>query len=981
MFEKGRTVRFRRAALARQASAASTFVMNILQYSDLYPGRLQHQFEQTVQQLKAGQFHAAEVKKLAGASFYRAKLSDADRLLFKIGVFKGETQILLLEIILNHAYEKSRFLNGAKIDESKLAPVPDPKALASADLEPLAYINAKNPCFHILDKIISFDEFQHEAFNQRVPLILIGSAGSGKTVLTLEKIKLLMGDVLYVTLSSYLAEHARNLYYAHNYENDQQNLDFLSFREFLESLRVPGNRPITFRAFAGWYGRHRHSYPVKDAHMLYEEFNGVLTGSAIDRPFLSCEDYLALGVRQSIFTADLRPLVYSIFEKYRHWMAEEGWYDLNMTAHAYLRLVQPAYDFVVVDEVQDLTNIQIHLILLSLRRAEQFILCGDANQIVHPNFFSWANVKTMFYERRIGGHSEILRILNSNFRNSPQVIDIANRLLLIKNSRFGSIDRESNYLVRCASQNTGAVEFLSDDEKIKRDLNARTARSTRFAVLVLREEDKPDARRVFQTPLLFSIQEAKGLEYENIILLGFVSACRKEFNEITEGVAVDDLERDLAYARARDKTDKSLEAFKFFINALYVGITRAVRTLYWIEHDTNHRLFNLLDLKVKGQAEQVKNEVSSMDEWREEARKLELQGKQEQAEAIRRTVLGTQSVPWKIITPDTFEELKKEALNPDHFNKQAKQLLYEYALVCAAPYIFEELVRLKFNRASFPEQDRLSVERKYTLDYQEKSLNELKRKINSYGVDFRNPLNQTPLMVAAKLGMTEFVLWLIKEGANPDLRDNWGRIPLQIALRQAFLDPVYARDRLGAVYAGLAPTCIRVKIENRLVKIDGHKMEFFLLHSMLALFQEILRVKIKHHIPAFETGDFIYALMHFPEPVIPYYRRNRAYISGVLARNEVFRLDPYNRKLFIRVSRGFYLPNPCLEIELDERWVNIYDLLRVDFLAREKKNKNLQYLLHVLADVRKEIEKAALKEPSLPVEGAGSAASSKVPAL
>lgn len=138
--------------------------MNVLQYSDLHPGRLQRQFEQTVEQLKSGQFHAAEVKKLSGAPFYRAKLSDADRLLFKIGMFKGETQILLLEIIANHAYEKSRFLNGARIDESKFLPVSDPAKLSPADMEPLSYINARNPRIHILDKIISFDECQHEAF-------------------------------------------------------------------------------------------------------------------------------------------------------------------------------------------------------------------------------------------------------------------------------------------------------------------------------------------------------------------------------------------------------------------------------------------------------------------------------------------------------------------------------------------------------------------------------------------------------------------------------------------------------------------------------------------------------------------------------------------------------------------------------------------------------------------------------------------------
>ena len=26
-----------------------------------------------------------------------------------------------------------------------------------------------------------------------------------------------------------------------------------------------------------------------------------------------------------------------------------------------------------------------------------FLLCGDANQIVHPNFFSWSKVKSLFY--------------------------------------------------------------------------------------------------------------------------------------------------------------------------------------------------------------------------------------------------------------------------------------------------------------------------------------------------------------------------------------------------------------------------------------------------------------------------------------------------------------------------------------------------------------------------------------------------------
>jgi len=59
--------------------------------------------------------------------------------------------------------------------------------------------------------------------------------------------------------------------------------------------------------------------------------------------------------------------------------------------------MEPVYDFVAVDEVQDLTNVQLSLVLRSLKAPGQFVIAGDANQIVHPNFFSWSKVKSLFW--------------------------------------------------------------------------------------------------------------------------------------------------------------------------------------------------------------------------------------------------------------------------------------------------------------------------------------------------------------------------------------------------------------------------------------------------------------------------------------------------------------------------------------------------------------------------------------------------------
>ena len=48
-------------------------------------------------------------------------------------------------------------------------------------------------------------------------------------------------------------------------------------------------------------------------------------------------------------------------------MQDNNYYDPNILSYQYLSLVEPRYDFVVGDEVQDLTMIQLQLILTSLR--------------------------------------------------------------------------------------------------------------------------------------------------------------------------------------------------------------------------------------------------------------------------------------------------------------------------------------------------------------------------------------------------------------------------------------------------------------------------------------------------------------------------------------------------------------------------------------------------------------------------------------
>ncbi|MES9902866.1 MAG: hypothetical protein ABW168_09300 [Sedimenticola sp.] len=147
-----------------------------------------------------------------GDNLYRAQLDRSNRLLFAIHHYQGEAYALVPECIKQHAYEKSRFLNrGAVVDESKIRLL---DSLEEVTPEPLVYVNPDHATFNMLDKIISFDQAQNAIYALQPPLIIIGSAGSGKTALTLEKMKESEGDILYITRSPYLVHNSRELYYA-----------------------------------------------------------------------------------------------------------------------------------------------------------------------------------------------------------------------------------------------------------------------------------------------------------------------------------------------------------------------------------------------------------------------------------------------------------------------------------------------------------------------------------------------------------------------------------------------------------------------------------------------------------------------------------------------------------------------------------------------------------------------------------------------
>lgn len=909
--------------------------MKILEYSGLDISKVTVSYGKVRAAIERGDFQAAQVKKLSNIShgkFYRAKLDGADRLVFSLIRYNDEVYALMLEVILNHDYDSSRFLRGAAIDETKIVDMD--AAEAAHEAQAIRYLHPHSTAIYLLDKPISFDDAQQAVYVQPAPLIVVGSAGSGKTALTLEKLKQVEGEVLYLTHSAFLAKNARDLYYANGFDPATQDAVFLSYREFVESIRVPGGREASWRDFSAWFLRMRQNFKDLDGHQVFEEIRGVITASASG--LLSRETYRSLGVRQSIFPDHLRDRLYDVFEKYQAWLSDNHLYDLNLVAQQWLALALPRYDFVVIDEVQDITGVQLALALKTLKKPGNFLLCGDSNQIVHPNFFSWGQVKSLFWQDPTLAERQQLRVLTTNFRNGLEATRVANQLLKIKHQRFGSIDRESNFLVQAVGGEGGQVALIADKDAGKRELDQKIRQSTQCAVLVMRDEDKAEAKKYFATPLLFSIHEAKGLEYDNIVLYRFVSDHRTEFLDIVDGVAKADLMQDtLEYRRAKQKSDKSLEVYKFFVNALYVALTRAIKNLYLIESDLHHPLFDLLDLSTATAS--VNLQKSTLEDWQKEARKLELQGKQEQADAIRRGILKHSPVPWPVQDTGKVTELLLKVFREQAPGSKFKQQLFEYACCFDEPVLALRLAdEAKFDVAKSFALQRMALGRKSYLSYFTNHFKDILRQCEQYGIDHRLPMNQTPLMAAAAAGKVALVTLLLERGADREAVDHYGANALHWAMREAFRDPKFAQGPFGVLYDLLAPSHIDVNNGNRLIRIDRHLTEYFLFQTLWTLFKSRFTHQQRRPNCAFETQVILEAWQHLPANVVSAERNKRQHLSGVLARNEVARDYVYNRALFKRMAQGWYQFNPALSVRRrqadEDSWMPIYQALNLPLI-------------------------------------------------
>jgi DNA helicase II / ATP-dependent DNA helicase PcrA len=345
----------------------------------------------------------------------------------------------------------------------------------------------------------------------------------------------------------------------------------------------------------------------------------------LENNFMDEYTYLSLSDKYSIFDTATRRNIYRFSQKYQDWLEINNLFDENDLALKSLIKIQkhefPIYDYVIIDEIQDLTELQIYALLNTANNKLNVFLSGDIHQIINPTYFSFGRIENLFFVNSVKYAN---RHLSKNYRSQKFIVQLAN---ILCNIRKKHIAHSKDYLESFARD--GEKVFFLDPSKQNLSTLVNTINDRHYTVIVVaNEKDKIylKSQLVDDNGRIFTINEIKGLEYPYIVTYNLISNFSDEWSDIFRGLG------------------KKNSKYRYYFNLFYVGITRARNNLLLYEDKINSSLLEnikpVLDFHNDFDLESLSLlEFSSPFEWMKEAKRLEEKEKCEQAiKAYRKAI-------------------------------------------------------------------------------------------------------------------------------------------------------------------------------------------------------------------------------------------------------------------------------------------------------------------------------------------------------
>ena len=438
------------------------------------------------------------------------------------------------------------------------------------------------------------------------PILLKGSAGSGKTTIGIYRL-IEFGNYdkeirnLYVTYTKNLKEFAKKMYLSLLPPEKIIDTEFLTIQELcFKIISDQSNYPIEKKVNYDEFERLiflKKSAGVFEPNKIWEEIRGVIKGAFLlidnQKGFLSNQQYLEIPKKQALFTKDSeRNQIYRLFEMYEDWKEKSGkWDDLDLSFNAFqcINKYMAKYDQVIADEIQDFTSFQLNIVSHLCTSPDGLFLTGDAQQMIHPSRFEWRRTKELIFKYLEKNHTHYnknrkisLEVINKNYRSPKEVVELCNRIYEWRNENLG----ENNSLLEYVFE--GELITYFSNELFQTHFSEKIKLTHRIMVLTPSSESNILAENYFPSARIFSIQEAKGLESPYIILFNFFSDKQINFDSLQD-LENDSLSRHINY----------------IINLLNVSVSRAQRNLIFIDEKLPDWFTPIQDIELSSEKESI----------------------------------------------------------------------------------------------------------------------------------------------------------------------------------------------------------------------------------------------------------------------------------------------------------------------------------------------------------------------------------------
>lgn len=553
--------------------------------------------------------------------FYKIRVNDVKRIVFQYFHYQGYSGMKIVDFISDHKFDYLREINLEKMTFT-------------------LWTSGKNEW---ATKIPFLNSLQQQiVINKDYPSIVFGAAGSGKTSISLEK---------YLFIHNYLTEQSKNI--------SKSDLIYLTFNPkmaidignqirlfftnpfvmtvdelFIELLGYSNLRIQNYEDFETWFdNNYSKAFDQKNkaiastidtsspAILAYTYYRGVFKGSlGLDFEKVWSEKHLSKDVFTEYLVSENLNMetinaLWSVFVEYERYISLKNLKhdnDLAFEVLNKLHLIKERFESIIIDETQDLTQLQIFT-LVKLSKDMRIYFYGDSNQTINPTIFSLGKLNQIIFKISNG----VLKIdnpyiLRKTYRASRGLVEYTNHLVDLRKKWIAYQGEEIDYHHEAFGED-GEIRWATrvHQKDLIEYIIEKTLNNPNSIILVPNHKIKKfllelkDIKDTNQNRI-YTIYEAKGLEWDSVILYKFVGSEISKFIEMDEG-----------------KGEKST-FHRMIFNKYYVACTRARRTTIIIEDKDNaERLESLFDsiheVKDKSLVDNYFNNDISPEAWFKEA--------------------------------------------------------------------------------------------------------------------------------------------------------------------------------------------------------------------------------------------------------------------------------------------------------------------------------------------------------------------------